>query len=52
MERKRINPLSRRPKSRRLVVAVRGAAGSGKSVFARSLADAGLGAPLFLRYRT
>ncbi len=43
MERKQINPLSRRPKSRRLVVAVRGAAGSGKSVFASSLADAGLG---------
>jgi hypothetical protein len=37
------NPLSRRPKTRRLVVAVRGAAGSGKSVFAASLADAGLG---------
>ncbi len=43
MERKQINPLSRRPKSRRLVVAVRGAAGSGKSVFASTLADAGLG---------
>ncbi len=43
MERKRINPLSRRPRARRLVVAVRGAAGTGKSVFARSLADAGLG---------
>ena len=38
-----INPLSRRPKARRLVIAVRGAAGSGKSVFAASLADAGLG---------
>lgn len=37
------NPLSRRPKQRRLVVAVRGAAGTGKSVFAASLADAGLG---------
>lgn len=43
MERKRINPLSRRPRSRRLVVAVRGAAGTGKSVFASTLADAGLG---------
>ena len=43
MERQRINPLSRRPKSRRLVVAVRGAAGTGKSVFASTLADAGLG---------
>lgn len=41
--RQRINPLSRRPRSRRLVVAVRGAAGSGKSVFASTLADAGLG---------
>lgn len=40
---KRINPLSRRPRSRRLVVAVRGAAGAGKSVFAASLAQAGLG---------
>jgi hypothetical protein len=40
---KRINPLSRRPRRQRLVVAVRGAAGSGKSVFASSLADAGLG---------
>ena len=39
----RINPLSRRPRQRRLVVAVRGAAGTGKSVFAASLADAGLG---------
>ncbi|HYE96041.1 MAG TPA: hypothetical protein VD962_07510 [Rubricoccaceae bacterium] len=39
----RLNPLSRRPRSRRLVVAVRGAAGTGKSVFAASLADAGLG---------
>ena len=43
MERQRINPLSRRPKSRRLVVAVRGAAGTGKSVFAATMADAGLG---------
>ncbi len=38
-----LNPLSRRPQTRRLVVAVRGAAGVGKSVFAASLADAGLG---------
>ncbi len=38
-----VHPLSRRPKSRRLVVAVRGAAGAGKSWFAASLADAGLG---------
>ena len=39
----RIHPLSRRPQQRRLVVAVRGAAGAGKSWFASSLADAGLG---------
>lgn len=39
----RLHPLSRRPKQRRLVVAVRGAAGAGKSHFAASLADAGLG---------
>lgn len=38
-----IHPLSRRPRARRLVVAVRGAAGAGKSWFAASLADAGLG---------
>ncbi len=40
---RRINPLSRRPQQRRLVMAVRGAAGAGKSVFAASLADADLG---------
>jgi hypothetical protein len=39
----RINPLSRRPRQQRLVVAVRGAAGTGKSHFAASMADAGLG---------
>ena len=39
----RIHPLSRRPRQRRLVVAVRGAAGTGKSWFAASLAEAGLG---------
>lgn len=39
----RIHPLSRRPQQRRLVVAVRGAAGAGKSWFAASMADAGLG---------
>ncbi len=38
-----VHPLSRRPQQRRLVVAVRGAAGTGKSWFASSLADAGLG---------
>ncbi len=39
----KINPLSRRPAQKRLVVAVRGAAGTGKSYFAASLADAGVG---------
>ncbi len=39
----RINPLSRRPRQQRLVMAVRGAAGTGKSHFAASMADAGLG---------
>jgi hypothetical protein len=39
----KINPLSRRPRQQRLVMAVRGAAGAGKSHFMRSLADAGLG---------
>lgn len=38
-----INPLSRRPRRQRLVVAIRGAAGTGKSFFASSMADAGLG---------
>lgn len=38
-----VHPLSRRPQQRRLVVAVRGPAGTGKSWFAASLADAGLG---------
>lgn len=40
---RRINPLSRRPQQKRLVLAVRGAAGTGKSHFAASLADAGVG---------
>lgn len=39
----RINPLSRRPRQQRLVIAVRGAAGTGKSHFAASMAHAGLG---------
>ena len=39
----RINPLSRRPRQQRLVVAVRGAAGTGESHFAASMADAVLG---------
>lgn len=41
--RQRVNPLSRRPHDKRLVMAVRGAAGTGKSRFAASLADAGVG---------
>ncbi len=43
----KVNPLSRRPGRKRLVVAVRGAAGTGKSHFAASLADAGVGRLLF-----
>jgi hypothetical protein len=39
----KVNPLSRRPGKKRLVVAVRGAAGTGKSHFAASLAEAGVG---------
>lgn len=39
----RINPLSRIPRSQRLVMAIRGGAGVGKSFFVRSMADAGLG---------
>src|SRR5436305_2175085 len=39
----RINPLSRRPRQQRLVIAVRGGAGTGKSWFLRSMAEAGLG---------
>lgn len=39
----KINPLSRRPRQHRLVMAVRGGAGVGKSFFARSMAEAGLG---------
>jgi hypothetical protein len=38
-----IHPLTRLAKAPRLVVAVRGAAGTGKSTFAATLADAGLG---------
>lgn len=43
MNRVKVNPLSRRPRQQRLVMAVRGGAGVGKSFFAASLADAGLG---------
>jgi len=39
----KINPLSRQPKRPRLVMAVRGGAGVGKSVFARSMADSNIG---------
>src|SRR5215210_793470 len=41
--RPKINPLSRRPRQQRLVMAVRGAAGAGKSRFIRSMSEAGLG---------
>jgi hypothetical protein len=39
----RINPLSRIPKQQRLVMAIRGGAGVGKSFFARSLSEANVG---------
>lgn len=39
----KINPLSRQPKKARLVMAVRGGAGVGKSYFVRSMAESGLG---------
>lgn len=39
----KINPLSRQPRSQRLVMAIRGGAGVGKSQFVRSMADAGIG---------
>ena len=39
----KVNPLSRRPRQQRLVMAVRGGAGTGKSQFIRSMAEAGLG---------
>src|SRR2546423_15298654 len=41
--RPRVTPLSRRPRQQRLVMAVRGGAGVGKSYFARSMAEAGVG---------
>ena len=41
--RPRVNPLSRRPRQQRLVMAVRGGAGTGKSHFIRSMSEAGLG---------
>lgn len=39
----KINPLSRVPRQQRLVMAIRGGAGVGKSHFISSMADAGLG---------
>src|SRR5918911_2304389 len=39
----KVNPLSRRPRQQRLVMAIRGGAGTGKSQFIRSMAEAGLG---------
>ena len=41
--RPKVNPLSRRPRQQRLVLAVRGGAGVGKSYFVRSMAEAGIG---------
>src|ERR671933_618864 len=41
--RPKVNPLSRRPRQQRLVMAVRGGAGTGKSQFIASMADASLG---------
>jgi hypothetical protein len=41
--RPKVNPLSRRPRQQRLVMAIRGGAGTGKSHFVRSMAEAGLG---------
>jgi hypothetical protein len=43
MTKGKINPLSRQPRQQRLVMAVRGGAGVGKSHFTRSMAEAGLG---------
>ncbi len=39
----KINPLSRMPRQQRLVMAIRGGAGVGKSHFIRSMSEAGLG---------
>jgi hypothetical protein len=41
--RPKVNPLSRRPRQQRLVMAVRGGAGTGKSYFIRSMSEAGIG---------
>lgn len=42
-EKLKVNPLSRMPRQQRLVMAIRGGAGVGKSTFIRSMKDAGLG---------
>jgi hypothetical protein len=43
INRPKINPLSRVPRQQRLVMAIRGGAGVGKSHFIRSMSEAGLG---------
>jgi hypothetical protein len=43
IQKPKINPLSRQPRQQRLVIAVRGGAGVGKSFFVRSMAESGLG---------
>ena len=43
VQRPKINPLSRRPRQQRLVMAIRGGAGVGKSYFVRSMSEAQLG---------
>ncbi len=43
VNRPKVNPLSRVPRQQRLIMAVRGGAGVGKSHFIRSMSEAGLG---------
>jgi hypothetical protein len=43
MNKPKVNPLSRVPRQQRLVIAIRGGAGCGKSHFIRSMSEAGLG---------
>lgn len=43
MNKPKINPLSRVPRQQRLIMAIRGGAGVGKSHFIRSISEAGLG---------
>ena len=50
--RPKINPLSRVPRQQRLVMAIRGGAGVGKSHFISSMSDAGLGKTLHFRHGT